>query len=231
MAPASKAKNRSSPSVRVDYLVHIQEIKPWPQSQSLSSRAVLIQWENGDRNSGSTNSVIPTSGSSSSDGKIEFNESFKLSVTLLRELSIKNADVDTFQKNCLELSLYELRRDKTVKGQLLATAIINLADYGIVEEPLRVSVPMNCKRTVRSTAQPSLYVELQPFDKARSGSLRRDYLSKELVDKNGSDSVSKLVNEEHAEEAETASFTDDDVSSHSSGLHRYQEVLMLNAFQ
>ncbi|XP_010250787.1 PREDICTED: uncharacterized protein LOC104592935 [Nelumbo nucifera] len=213
-----RTKNKRGTSVQVDYLVHLQEIKPWPPSQSLRSlRSVLLQWENGDRNSGCTNHVIPSLGSGVGDGKIEFNESFRLPVTLTREVSVKGGDAETFQKNCLEFNLYEPRRDKTVKGQLLGTVIIDLAEYGIVKETVCISVPMNCKRSFRNTAQPVLFVKIQPFERSNSSSLQRERLSKEVPsDKDGKESVSVLMTEEYAEEAEIASFTDDDVSSHSS---------------
>lgn len=220
MVLGMKAKNRKSPSVQVDYLIHIQEIKPWPPSQSLRTlRAVVIQWEHGDRSSGSTNQVIPSLGTGSGvgDGRIEFNESFRLSVTLLRELSAKGADGDTFQKNCIEFNLYEPRRDKTVKGQLLGTAVIDLADYGVVKETLSISAPIHCKRTYRNTSQPLLFLKIQSVDKSRVSSSSWDHLTREAsVDKNGVDSVSALMNDEYAEEAETASYSEDDASSHSS---------------
>ncbi|KAF8390615.1 hypothetical protein HHK36_025142 [Tetracentron sinense] len=213
-----RTKNRKGTSIQVDYLVHIQEIKPWPPSQSLKSlRSVLLQWENGDRNIGSTSPAVPSLGSGVGDGKIEFNESFKLPVTLSKAVSVKGGDVDIFLKNCLEFNLYEPRRDKTVKGQLMGTVIIDLADYGIVNEPISISAPMNCKRSFRNTAQPVLFVKIQPFDKDSSSSLSRENLSKETsLDKDGRESVSALINGEYAEESEIASFTDDDVSSHSS---------------
>ncbi|KAK2661508.1 hypothetical protein Ddye_000082 [Dipteronia dyeriana] len=210
------AKNRKEPSVHVDYLIYVQEIKPWPPSQSLRSlRSVLIQWENGDRNTGSTKTIVPSLGSVVGEGKIEFNESFRLPVTLIREMNAKNKDADTFQKNCLEFNLYEPRRDKTT---LLATAIVDLAEYGIVKETLNVNVPMNSKRSFRNTSQPVLFAKIQPVDKSisrTSSSLREGFLKEAASDKNGGESVSALMNEEYAEEAETASFTDDDVSSHS----------------
>lgn len=214
-----KAKNRRSPAVHIDYLVHIQEIKPWPPSQSLRSlRAVLIQWENGDRCSGSTNPIVPSLGSLVGEGKIEFNESFRLPVTLVRDMSVKSGDGDAFQKNCLELNLYEPRRDKTVKGHLLATAIVDLAEHGVLKEVTSISSPMNCKRSYRNTDQPVLYLTLQSVEKARStSSLSRDSFSRAMsMDNAGGESVSALMNDEYAEEAEIASFTDDDVSSHSS---------------
>ncbi|WKA04230.1 hypothetical protein VitviT2T_022285 [Vitis vinifera] len=213
-----RTNNRKSGSVHVDYLIHIQEIKPWPPSQSLrSQRAVLIQWEHGDRTSGSTSSVIPALGSGIGDGKIEFNESFRLSVTLVREFALKSGDADTFHKNCLDFNLYEPRRDKTVRGQLLGTAILDLADYGIIREISSISIPMNCKRSFRNTAQPVLFLKIQPVDKGRTSSSSRDNLLKEAsLHKTGGESVSALINEEYAEEAEITSSTDDDVSSHSS---------------
>jgi hypothetical protein len=213
-----RAKNRQSASVQINYLIHVQEIKPWPPSQSLRSlRSVLIQWENGERNSGSTNLVVPSLGSVVGEGKIEFNESFRLPVTLLRDMSVKGGDADAFQKNCLEFNLFETRRDKTVKGQVLASSIIDLADYGVVKEALSISAPMNCKRSYGNTNQPVLFIKIQPVNKGRTSSSLRDNQSKgELLDDNGGGSVSALMNEEYAEEAEVASLTDDDVSSHSS---------------
>ncbi|KAH9792040.1 C2 NT-type domain-containing protein [Citrus sinensis] len=211
------AKNRKEASIHVDYQIHIQDIKPWPPSQSLRSlRSVMIQWQNGDRNSGSTKTVGPSLGSVIGEGKIEFNESFRLRVTLLRDMNVKNKDADTFLKNCLEFNLYEPRRDKT---QLLATATIDLADYGIVKETLSVNAPMNSKRSFRNTAQPVLFIKIQPAEKSvsrTSSSLREGFSREASLDKNGGESVSALMNEEYAEEAESASFTDDDVSSRSS---------------
>ncbi|XWS40608.1 hypothetical protein CRYUN_Cryun17cG0010300 [Craigia yunnanensis] len=209
------AKNRRGPMVHVDYLIHIQEIKPWPPSQSLRSlRSVLIQWENGERNSGSTNTVSPTLGSIVSEGKIEFNESFKLPVNLVRDMSVKGRDADVFQKNCLEFNLYEPRRDKI---QLIATAIVDLAEYSVIKESLDITVPMNSKRSFSNTAQPILFIKIDRIYKGRNSFSSRGSLSKELLlDRKGSGSVSALMDEEYAEEAEVASFTDDDVSTHSS---------------
>ncbi|XVF60082.1 hypothetical protein PTKIN_Ptkin08bG0014900 [Pterospermum kingtungense] len=209
------AKNRRGPSVHVDYLVHIQDIKPWPPSQSLRSlRSVLIQWENGERNSGSTNTVSPTLGSIVGEGKIEFNESFKLPVNLVRDMSVKGKEADVFQKNCLEFNLYEPRRDKI---QLLATAIVDLAEYGVIKETLDISVAMNSKRSFSNTAQPILFIKIDRIYKGQNSSSSKNSLSKDLsLDEKGSESVSALMDEEYDEEAEAASFTDDDVSSHSS---------------
>ncbi|KAL1211255.1 hypothetical protein V5N11_023287 [Cardamine amara subsp. amara] len=204
------SKNRRGSSIQVDYLIHIHDIKPWPPSQSLRSlRSVVIQWENGDRNSGTTNVVAPSLGSVIGEGKIEFNESFRLPLTLLKD---RNKGRDVFFKNLLELNLYEPRREKT--HQLLATATIDLADYGIVKESVSLTAPMNSKRSFRNTTQPVLYLTIQPVDRRRASSSSVNSLKDEA--KNGGESVSALMNEEYYKEAEIASITDDDISSHSS---------------
>ncbi|XP_065873857.1 uncharacterized protein [Euphorbia lathyris] len=203
-----RSKNRKGNSVEVVYLIHIQEIKPWPPSQSLkSAESLLLQWENGDQSSGSFTSNVK-------DGKIEFGESFKLPVTLYKESSRKGTSRETFQKNYLEFSLCEPRKDRAMKGQLLGSAVINLADYGIIKENITLSCPINCKKSSKSMSQPVLYVNVQPFDRENTS------LSKEVsLDKDGSESVSEVTNE-NDDENEIASFTDDDiddnVSSHSS---------------
>ncbi|KAE8720140.1 F28J7.14 protein, putative isoform 1 [Hibiscus syriacus] len=210
------AKNRRGLMVRVEYLIQIQEIKPWPLSQSLRSlRSVLIQWKNGERNSGSTKTVSPTLGSIVGEGKIEFNELFKLAVNLVRDMSVKGRDADMFHKNFLEFNLYEPRREKI---QLLATDIMDLAKYGVIKETVDVTVLMNSKRSYSSnTAQPILFIKIDRIYKGQNISSSRGGLSKELPqDMKRSESVSSLMDEDYAEEAEIASFTDDDVSSHSS---------------
>ncbi|XP_042492184.1 uncharacterized protein LOC122071827 [Macadamia integrifolia] len=213
-----RTKNKKGASVQVDYLVHVQEIKPWPPSQSLRSlSSVLLYWEIGEQNSGSTGPVVPSLGSGAGDGKIEFNESFRLISTLSTEAPTKGGDAETFQKKCMEFSLYEPRRDKAARGKLLGTVIIDLAEYGIVNETVNIGAPMNCKRSFRNTAQPVLFVRIQPFEKDNSSSLLREILSKESsLDNDGKGSISSLMSEEYSEEVEIASFTDDDVSSHSS---------------
>ncbi|KAL4367238.1 hypothetical protein GQ457_05G011080 [Hibiscus cannabinus] len=210
------AKNRRGPTILVEYLIQIQDVKPWPPSQSLRSlRSVLIQWENGERNSGSTKTASPTLGSIIGEGKIEFNESFKLNVNLVRDMSVKGRDAYVFHKNFLEFNLYEPRREKI---QLLATGIVDLAEYGVTKETVDVTVSMNSKRSYTSnTAQPILFIKIDRICKGQNISSSRSGLSKELSqDRKRSESISSVVDEEYGEEAEIASFTDDDVSSHSS---------------
>ncbi|XP_047314124.1 uncharacterized protein LOC124917895 isoform X2 [Impatiens glandulifera] len=213
MVIGHKSKNRRSSTVNVEYLFRIHEIKPWPPSQSLRNlRSVLIQWEHGERHSGVTNAVVP----SLSDGRIEFSESFRVSTTLQRDMSVKSGEIDTFLKNCLEFNLYEPRRDKIVKGQMLATAVLDLAEYGVIKEGVNISIPMKCTRSFRNT-QPSLFISIHAVEKGGSSS-SGDILAKQAsMERKNGESVSALMNDEYAEEAETASsFTDDDVSSQSS---------------
>ncbi|KAG6410174.1 hypothetical protein SASPL_128226 [Salvia splendens] len=220
MVQGPRPKTRKNPCVQLDYVIQIQEISPWPPSQSLRTiRAALIQWEYGERNSGSTNQVVPSVGADAGvgDGKIEFNESFRLTAMLVREKSMKGENGVTFGKNCIEFNLYEPRRDRSVKGQLLGTAVIDLAECGIIRESLCISAPVNCKRTYSNTAQPLLFLKIQPYERGRRSSSSRGNLMRESsMDMSNSESVSAL-SEEYAEEADVASFTtDDDASSHSS---------------
>lgn len=202
-----RSKNRKGSSVQVDYFVNVHEIKPWPPHQSLKSvQSVFLQWENGDQNSGSFSAVV-------GNDNIEFNECFALPVTLCQEKRARNH----FQKNCLEFYLYESQKDKAAKGQHLGTAVINLADYGIIKEHSGISTLVNCKKSSKNAAQPVLYVSVRPFDKDSSNPSPNGSLSKEAsLDKDGGELVSKLTKEVNDDELEIASFTDDDVSSHSS---------------
>nr|CAD1837110.1 unnamed protein product [Ananas comosus var. bracteatus] len=214
-----RSKAKRGAAIRVDYAVHIHEIRPWPPSQSLKTlKSAVLQWENGDRSSGSTNPAVPSLGSTPSEGKIEFNESFKVQVNLLKDNSAKGT---AFQKSLLELNLYEPRRDKTVRGQHLGGAVIDLAEHGVLKEAVSVSAPVSCKRSFRNTVQPMIYVKIQPFDQdGGSSTSSKESLSKEAsLDKDGKDSVSALMNEEYAEEEEELeieAFTDDDESLDSS---------------
>ncbi|KAL2547388.1 uncharacterized protein Fot_08918 [Forsythia ovata] len=132
-----------------------------------------------------------TQGSSLVDGRIEFNKSSRLPVTLLREMSIKSGNGDTFQKNCLKFNLYKPRSNKIIKGQLLGTAVVALAEYGVVEESLSINAPINCKRTYKNTTQPLLFLEIQ-LVKRREASM----------DRNHSNSVSAMMSKEYAEESD-----------------------------
>ncbi|XP_031478926.1 uncharacterized protein LOC116249795 [Nymphaea colorata] len=211
-----KTKTKKGTSIRVDYVVHVEEIKPWlPSRSSKSQHPVLLQWENGERQCGYTKSVVPSI-DSSSDSKIEFNESFILSVTLSHELSAKGVELETFQKNYLELNLYETRKGKAAKGQILGTVVIDLAEYGVIKDPVNINASMNCKRSFRNSSPPVLYMKIQSCERDSSSSSSGGFLPKENSLEKDDKENSALINEENIEEAEIASFTDDDASSHCS---------------
>lgn len=208
-------RNSKGPRFQLDYIIHIQDIRPWPPSPQLQSlRSVVIHWENGEHCSGSTRPVTPSLGSVPDDGKIEFNESFQLSVTLLRDMSARKGNTIAFQKNFLTFNMYEPRRDNILKGQLIGTAIADLADYGIVDEPLSVIASLNCKRSFRNMVQPFLHIVIQPIEKGQARSLSSGSPSIELsVGEHDSESILASLNEEFAEEAGMISFTQNDFSS------------------
>ncbi|KAI7724753.1 hypothetical protein M8C21_004630 [Ambrosia artemisiifolia] len=190
-----RSRHRKDGSVQLNYLVHVQEIKPWlPSGQSLA-----LLWENGDQNSGCLNpSVI--------DSTVEFNKSFVLPITLRRE----KRDRDKFQKNYLEFHLYEPRKDKPNKDQLLGSAILNLGDYGIIDNVSNLSVPISWKKSSKSAAQPVLYLNIQSNDKDETNSSRSSLSKQSSLEKYGQESASEVTNEENDNELGIASFTDDD---------------------
>lgn len=205
-----RTKTKKDASIHVDFNIFIQEISPWPPSESLKSlRSAVLFWENGERNSGKTNAVAPSIGSGSTAGKIEFNEFISIQVVFQKDGSSKSGK---WQKNLLELNLYEPRRDK-LKGQHLGTATLDLAEHAMFHEDTAIPVPLNSKRSFKNNAHPMVYLRVQPLDGDTSSvsSTSRDALSKEAsVDKDSKEFMSATMSEEYTEDAEFASFTDDD---------------------
>ncbi|XP_021744651.1 uncharacterized protein LOC110710633 [Chenopodium quinoa] len=187
-------KKKKGNCFQVDYIVSVLEIKPWPPSVALCSvQTVLIQWENGELNSGFLPPGVPSL-NGFEDGKIEFNEFFKLPVTLTSKDNYNNHN-HGFQKNNLEFHLYEPKKDKAVKGQLLGTAVINLAEFGIIRDVQAMTAPIVITKKVSkgANALPLLYVQIQPFDNE------------------GIESVLRMMSEQGDDnESEPASVTDDD---------------------
>ncbi|PPS17987.1 hypothetical protein GOBAR_AA02585 [Gossypium barbadense] len=163
-----RTKNRKGCLHQLVYTVNVKEINPWTPLQSLrSAQSVLLQWETGDKSSGSIASTID-------NGKIAFNESFKLPLTLRKEASRKSTNHLSFHKNCLEFYLYVSRKENVSKAQLLGSAIVNLADYGIIKEAISISAPFNLKKSSRNIEHPVLYLNIQPFDKDSSSALSKE---------------------------------------------------------
>ncbi|XP_057776933.1 uncharacterized protein LOC130995594 [Salvia miltiorrhiza] len=193
MVLGMKSKHKKGVAVRVEYIVHIQEIRPWPPSETLRSvQTVLIQWENGSESSGSFLSVA-------GESNIVFDESFMLPTTLYWKKAREK-----FRKNYLEFSLFEPRKDK-VRGHLLGTASLNLADYGLMEDILGLNVPLTFKKSSNNSVHPALAITLELIEKDRSYSSPSVGFSNEASLDGGDD-----------DDSEMASYTDDDVSSRSS---------------
>ncbi|KAF7071357.1 hypothetical protein CFC21_076692 [Triticum aestivum] len=203
-----RTKTKKDAAIHVDFNIFIQEISPWPPSESLKSlRSAVLFWENDERNSGKTNTVAPSVCSGSTAGKIEFNEFISIQVVFQNEGSSKSGK---WQKNLLELNLYEPRRDK-LKGQHLGTATLDLAEHALFLEDTAVLVPLNSKRSFKSNAHPMVYLRIQPLDGDSSSVSSRDALPKEAsVDKDPKDFMSATMSEDYTEDAGFASFTDDD---------------------
>lgn len=197
-----RSRQKKGASVQVEYVVQVDEIKPWPPSQSLKSvQSVLLQWENDGQTSGYIVSSV-------GDSNIEFREYFTLPLTLCRE----KKSHDKFQKNFLDFYLYELRKDNTTKGQLLGTSVINLADFGLIEEVVSIYTPLKCKKSSKSSSdQPALFVNIHPTERGSSSSSQVSPGKQLSIEKDGHESE----NGKNDDEDEIASFTDDE-SSHSS---------------
>ncbi|KAG6398727.1 hypothetical protein SASPL_140196 [Salvia splendens] len=182
-----RSKHRRGALAKVEYIFHVQEIRPWPPSESLKSvQQVLLQWENGSRYSGSFLSAAQNS-------KVVFTESFKLTLVFFADKKSQ----DKFQMNNLKFSLFVPRKDRA-KGQLLGTAVLNLADYGVIESLLSINVPLNMKRSSNGSVQPALVIGLEPVEKESSNSSPSVGLSKQTSLDNDNDDL------------EIASITDDD---------------------
>ncbi|GAB2280607.1 hypothetical protein Dimus_015235 [Dionaea muscipula] len=194
-----KTKKKGVP-IQVDYIVTVLEVKPWPPSVNLCSvQTVLIQWENGEHNSGFLPPGVPCL-NGFEDGRIEFNEFFKLPVTLLTSGKNKASRGRGFQKNYLEFSLYEPRKElKAAKGQLLGSATINLAEYGIIKDTETITAPIAIKKLAKGDLQPLLYINIQPFDQEGIESVLRLMISDQCED----------------QDSDLTSFTDDDDGSSS----------------
>ncbi|PIA33697.1 hypothetical protein AQUCO_04000035v1 [Aquilegia coerulea] len=214
MVLEARVNNRESMCVPVDYIVYIHEIKPWPPSHSLRSIcSVFLRWNSIDRSSGSTRAVIPSIGPGVGDGKIKFNESFKIPVTLSSEASMKGEDVDAFKNNYLEFNLYGHQADKTEKDQLLGTVALDLVEYADLKKTVSVSAPLNFKRGLRTTTQPVLSIKIQPMNKHSAFISSRNRPAKES---SPNKDEGTLTNREYLEESEISSFTDIDACIHSS---------------
>ncbi|XP_024013291.1 LOW QUALITY PROTEIN: uncharacterized protein LOC18020587 [Eutrema salsugineum] len=209
-----RTKSRKDNGVFVEYLISIKELKPWPTSQ-VPAQCVLLKWENGENSSGSFIAVV---------GKdtIMFNESFRLTLTL----EPKGGTDNKFQKNLLELNVYDAKKkDKGVKNKLLGSAVVNIAEYGVLTSLVPVGAPFTFKKSSRNDGNSEIYLTIEPAgedddDGYRSScsSQPKMSFSRGSVDKEGSEfSLASLTDD------------DDDVSSQSSSTRRVSFSAMCDA--
>ncbi|KAF8091833.1 hypothetical protein N665_0433s0002 [Sinapis alba] len=204
-----RTKSRRDNGVFVEYLISLKELKPWPTSQ-VPAQCVLLKWENGENSSGSFIAVV---------GKdtIMFNESFRLTLTL----EPKGVDDKKFHKNLLQLHVYDAKKkDKGVKNKLLGSAVVNLADYGVLTSSVPVGAPFTFKKSSRNDANSEVYLTIEPAgdDEGYRSSCSSQPKMRGSVDKEGSEfSLASLTDD------------DDDASSQCSSSRRVSFSAMCDA--
>ncbi|KAG2301939.1 hypothetical protein Bca52824_030590 [Brassica carinata] len=208
-----RTKSRRENRVLVEYLISIKELKPWPTSE-VPAQCVLLKWEHGKNSSGSFIAVV---------GKdtIMFNESFRLTLTLDPKAG---AEENKFQKNLLELHVYDAKKkEKGVKNKLLGSAVVNLADYGVLTSTVPVGAPFTFKKSSRNDANSEIYLTIEPAGEDDDDEGYRSSCSSSQpklrgsVDKEGSEfSLASLTDD------------DDDASSQCSSTRRVSCSAMSN---
>ncbi|KAJ7522761.1 hypothetical protein O6H91_18G025500 [Diphasiastrum complanatum] len=231
-------RSKKGTSVSVEFLIHLQEIKPWPiarSSKSAPSPSVILQWERGDKHSGSTKSVAPSPGQGNDGFRLVFNEHFRLPATLYKEPENKSSKSSKsshdqggkFQKKSVVFSLI------AVKGQTLARAVLDLAEYAALDSAATTAIPLTAVRKGllgTGGSSPHLFLGIAPYNKgslsvdgvdqghhreassvAASASSRgfnppNTKVEPELDDESRESLVAALMSDED----EIASFTDDD---------------------
>ncbi|KAL2643076.1 hypothetical protein R1flu_010663 [Riccia fluitans] len=144
------SKKKGQP-VKLEFLIFIQEIKPWKPAQSAKTPLVL-SWERGDKRSGRTQRVVPNE-----DGKVEFNEEFKLQAKLVREPEGKgkNQGVVKFQKKTVNFQLLDAVTDRQ-----LARCVVDLGEYGDADAVVQANAPLSTGKKVVTSGSPTLYFKI-----------------------------------------------------------------------
>lgn len=111
------------------------------------------------------------------------------------------------ERNPLEFNLYEPKKEKS-KGHLIGSGSIDLAEHGVLKEPLNLTVQILNKKSKSGTI-PLLSLKIQPLDPDRSGgNITGSMMEKESA-----------MDYETESEVDILNFSDDDAdreSSHSS---------------
>eukprot|EP00249_Psilotum_nudum_P017024 c26114_g2_i1 orf=1-1929(-) len=145
----SRNRRGKADSLQIEFEIRLIEITPWQGLQSSrQSASLILLWQGSDKLSGNSKIVFSQGEESSSGGKIRFDESFRLPVTLYRESTKKgnkSSANEMFQANCVVFSLCEANNSK---AQPLGRATLDLAAYGAIEEPKRINIPLSVSRKV-----------------------------------------------------------------------------------
>ncbi|XP_010540404.1 PREDICTED: uncharacterized protein LOC104814192 isoform X2 [Tarenaya hassleriana] len=144
-----RSKSRKDNGIFVEYLISIKELKPWPNNL-VPAQCVLLKWANAETSNGSFIAVV-------GNETIMFNESFTLTLVLDQK------GQDKFHKNLLEFNVFDARKDKnTDKNKFLGSAVVNLAEHGIVRGCVPVGVPFSFKKNSRNDSNSVLYLTIEP---------------------------------------------------------------------
>ncbi|KAL3696181.1 hypothetical protein R1sor_010257 [Riccia sorocarpa] len=144
------SKKKGQP-LKLEFLIVIQEIRPWKPAQSAKT-PVVLSWERGDKRSGKTQRVVP-----SDDGKVEFNEQFTLQAKLVREPEGKgkNAGVVKFQKKTVNFLLLDAVTDRQ-----LARCVIDLGEFGDADAAVQANAPLSTGKKVVTAGSPTLFFKI-----------------------------------------------------------------------
>ncbi|CAM6039305.1 unnamed protein product [Sphagnum compactum] len=139
----------SKTPVKIAFQIHVQEIKPWMSMTTMtmqggisSTPAIILSWTQGEKRSGSTKPIQPSS------GKIIFNEEFKLSVTMLEKTGKQKREWES--KYLLftlhDLSLPSQSSSTQQNSTTLASAELDLSKVINLEERMTTfTIPLNVR--------------------------------------------------------------------------------------
>ncbi len=139
----------SKTPVKIAFQIHVQEIKPWMSMTTMtmqggisSTPAIILSWTQGEKRSGSTKPIQPL------NGKIIFNEEFKLSVTMLEKTGKQKREWES--KYLLftlhDLSLPSQSSSTQLNSRTLASAELDLSKViNLEERMITFTIPLNVR--------------------------------------------------------------------------------------
>ncbi|CAM6016963.1 unnamed protein product [Sphagnum balticum] len=139
----------SKTPVKIAFHIHVQEIKPWMSMATMtmqggisSTPAIILSWTQGEKRSGSTKPIQPL------NGKIIFNEEFKLSVTMLEKTGKQKREWES--KYLLftlhDLSLPSQSSSTQLNSRTLASAELDLSKViNLEERMITFTIPLNVR--------------------------------------------------------------------------------------